>query len=101
PRDEDDRALGPAMLGLTADFAVREWMAKLGLVAAGLGVTLVPSLATPAVRGDIALVALDRREAPPRRVLAATPRAATPAAEAFLAALDQARSASTIDGSPT
>ena len=35
---------------------IKEWTAKLGLVAAGLGVTLVPGLAAAAVRPDVALV---------------------------------------------
>lgn len=34
----------------------KEWTAKLGLVAAGLGVTLVPGLAAAAVRRDVALI---------------------------------------------
>jgi DNA-binding transcriptional LysR family regulator len=38
------------------DLIAREWTAKLGLVAAGLGVTLVPGLAAAAVRPDVALV---------------------------------------------
>jgi len=53
-------------------FVAREWTAKLGLVAAGLGVTLVPGLAATAVRDDVALIRL-RAEAPVMRsVLLAT-----------------------------
>ncbi len=53
-------------------FVAREWTAKLGLVAAGLGVTLVPGLAATAVREDVALVRV--RADPPvaRRVVVAT-----------------------------
>jgi DNA-binding transcriptional LysR family regulator len=91
PRDEDDRVLGPGRFAgeLATDFPVREWTAKLGLVASGLGVTLVPSLATPAARPDLALARLDPRDAPPRRVLAATLRGVTPppATGAFIASL--------------
>jgi DNA-binding transcriptional LysR family regulator len=54
------------------DFVAGEWTAKLGFVAAGLGVTLVPALAARAAPGDIALVALHRDEAPVRRIYAAT-----------------------------
>jgi DNA-binding transcriptional LysR family regulator len=36
----------------------KDWTAKLGLVAAGLGVTLVPGLAAGAVRQDVALLRL-------------------------------------------
>jgi DNA-binding transcriptional LysR family regulator len=74
----DDNLLGPASLrsGTSArvDFVVREWTAKLGLVAAGLGITLVPSLAADAARGDIALVPLDPKDGPPRSVYVATLR---------------------------
>jgi len=44
----------------------KEWTAKLGLVAAGLGVTLVPGLAAAAVRRDVALVRI-RSERPASR----------------------------------
>jgi DNA-binding transcriptional LysR family regulator len=46
-----------------------------GLVAAGVGVALIPELALTSVRDDIVIRALDPR-APVRRVLAATPRGA-------------------------
>jgi DNA-binding transcriptional LysR family regulator len=53
------------------ELVAKEWTAKLGLVAAGLGVTLVPGLAAPAVRPDVALVRI--RSAPAsRQVLVAT-----------------------------
>jgi DNA-binding transcriptional LysR family regulator len=37
-------------------FVAREWTAKLGLVAAGLGITVVPGLAAASIREDIAVV---------------------------------------------
>lgn len=69
-----------------------DWMAKLGFVAAGLGVTLVPSLAVDAVRGDVALVALHPGDVPARPVCTATPQGMSrpPAVTAFLAELDAA-----------
>ena len=89
----DDRLLGPARLAraIGSDFPVREWTAKLGLVAAGLGVTLVPSLAAQAVRADVALLPLDRSDAPPRTVYAATlhERTPAPAVKAFIDVLRQ------------
>ncbi|HEY3001068.1 MAG TPA: LysR substrate-binding domain-containing protein, partial [Kribbellaceae bacterium] len=71
------------------DFVVREWTAKLGFVAAGLGITMVPSLAAEAVRPDVVLVSLRSEDAPVRRVDVVThrPPARSPAAEAFLAVL--------------
>jgi DNA-binding transcriptional LysR family regulator len=89
----DDRLLGPARLAsaIGSDFPVREWTAKLGLVAAGLGVTLVPSLAAEAARADVALLPLRRSDAPPRTVYAATlhGRSPAPAVNAFVDVLRQ------------
>ncbi|WP_055482270.1 LysR family transcriptional regulator [Sphaerimonospora mesophila] len=66
------------------DIRIAEWTGKLGYVAAGLGVTLVPALAVPAVRGDLALRPLGAF-APRRTVYAALPRAVPlPAAGALL-----------------
>lgn len=53
-------------------FVAGEWTAKLGFVAAGLGVTLVPALAARAAPPDVTLLALHPDEVPPRSVLAAT-----------------------------
>jgi DNA-binding transcriptional LysR family regulator len=88
--DGEDRRLGPEHLRLEppplVDFVVREWTAKLGLVAAGLGITPVPSLAAAAVRGDIALVGLRSQDARRRGIYAATVRglAKPPATREFL-----------------
>lgn len=73
------------------DFAVREWTAKQGFVAAGLGLSLVPSLAAAATRPDVALIPLHSRDAPVRTVHAATLRgvATPPAAMAFLRCLEE------------
>lgn len=90
---DDDRLLRPGSLRPSfsprVDFVVREWTAKLGLVAAGLGITLVPSLAAAAMRADVVLVPLQGGDVPRRRVYAATARARTPspAATAFVALL--------------
>jgi DNA-binding transcriptional LysR family regulator len=53
-------------------FVAREWTAKLGLVAAGLGVTLVPGLATGAVRPDVSLLRIRGNQPAQRAVLIAT-----------------------------
>jgi DNA-binding transcriptional LysR family regulator len=53
------------------ELIAKEWTAKLGLVAAGLGVTLVPGLAAAAVRPDVALVRI-RSGPASRQVLVAT-----------------------------
>src|SRR5947209_192543 len=62
-----------------------------GLVAAGVGVALIPELALSTLRADIAIRALSPRS-PVRRVVAATPRGAgvAPAAAAMLEVLAEA-----------
>lgn len=67
------------------EFIAREWTAKLGLVAAGLGVTLVPGLAADAVRPDVALVRIRSERPASREVLIATRRGRdqSPHADAF------------------
>jgi DNA-binding transcriptional LysR family regulator len=82
---------GPPREGDRVGLPVRERTAKLGLVAAGLGVTLVPSLAAHAVRADVALLPLDRSDAPPRTIYAATltRRTPAPAVKAFIDILGQ------------
>lgn len=78
-------ALGaPPRVGFICD----DWTGKLALVAGGLGVTLIPTLAGPVVRPDIA-VRPTTPALPRRRVLAAVAPASrrTPAAGAMLAHL--------------
>jgi DNA-binding transcriptional LysR family regulator len=50
------------------ELVAKEWTAKLGLVAAGLGVTLVPGLAADGVRPDVALIRI-RSERPANRAV--------------------------------
>jgi DNA-binding transcriptional LysR family regulator len=78
-------------------FGVREWIAKQGFVAAGLGVALVPRLAAHSVRPDITLSRLHPDDAPVRTIYAASLRGVTmaPPATAFLQCLREA--ARTID----
>jgi DNA-binding transcriptional LysR family regulator len=71
------------------DIVAAEWTGKLGCVAAGLGVALVPALAVRARPADIALVALHPDDASVRQVFATTiaGRSRPPAVTAFLAHL--------------
>ncbi|GLW52969.1 LysR family transcriptional regulator [Kitasatospora phosalacinea] len=68
------------------EYEVAGWTAKLGLVAAGLGITLIPSLAARAARPDLALVPLHPEDTPVRHVHTATRRGhlPAPAVAAFL-----------------
>jgi DNA-binding transcriptional LysR family regulator len=68
-------------------YVVPGWTAKLGLVAAGLGVTLVPGLAMgAAARADVLIKWLSPQDTPARAVYAATPARVTrpPAVQRFL-----------------
>jgi DNA-binding transcriptional LysR family regulator len=70
---------------------IAEWTGKFGYVAAGLGVTLVPAVASRAVRADLALRSLGGL-APHRTVYAALPGTALPAAKMLVRFLaDSAR----------
>jgi DNA-binding transcriptional LysR family regulator len=74
------------------DIVAAEWTGKLGCVAAGLGVTLLPALAARSVPADIALLRLHPADESVRRIFAATPAGRTkPAAvTAFFGYLDKA-----------
>ncbi len=58
---------GSTLLGAWTDsawqpaiaFVARDWVAKLGLVSAGLGITVVPGLAVPALPPTIVVVRID------------------------------------------
>jgi DNA-binding transcriptional LysR family regulator len=53
-------------------FVASDWTAKLGLVAAGLGVTVVPGLAAGSMRGDVTLLRVRGEHAQSRPVSVAT-----------------------------
>jgi DNA-binding transcriptional LysR family regulator len=74
------------------DIVAPDWTAKLGLVAAGLGVALIPALAVRSAPADLALLRLDAEDAPVRQVLAATAagRSVPPAATALISHLRRA-----------
>jgi DNA-binding transcriptional LysR family regulator len=63
------------------ELIAKEWTAKLGLVAAGLGVTLVPGLAAESVRPDVALIRI-RSERPASRTVFLARRAKDEAPQA-------------------
>jgi DNA-binding transcriptional LysR family regulator len=65
----------------------KDWTAKLGLVAGGLGVTLVPGLAADAVRPDVSLVRIRSEGSATREVSIAMRAEATPPAVAAFAEL--------------
>lgn len=66
------RATLPSGFQPRIDIVAAEWTGKLGCVAAGLGVALVPALAIRATPADLALLRLHRDDATVRQVFAAT-----------------------------
>lgn len=61
----------------------RDWVAKLGLVAAGMGVTVVPGLAVPMVPPAIAVVRIDHPSAVRTTAIAQAPGTDHPFVEAL------------------
>ena len=80
------RATLPSGFQPRIDIVAAEWTGKLGCVAAGLGVALLPALAVRAAPSDLALLRLHRDDAAHRQVFAATVagRRRPPTVEPFL-----------------
>lgn len=68
-------------------YAVRDWPARLGLVAAGLGLAVVPGVAAGAMPPGVQLVAVDAPRPVRRSVLAVTRPERSPSAIALVQAL--------------
>jgi DNA-binding transcriptional LysR family regulator len=81
------RATLPSGFRPRIDIVAAEWTGKLGCVAAGLGVALVPALAVRATPADLVLLRLHPEDASVRRVFAATNRRPTPAVVHMLSLL--------------
>lgn len=83
------RASLPSGFSPRIDIVAAEWTGKLGCVAAGLGVALVPALAVRGSPPDIALLRLHPDDESVRQIFAATVRGRTPspAVTQFLAHL--------------
>ncbi|MFI2713872.1 LysR family transcriptional regulator [Micromonospora sp. NPDC018662] len=86
------RASLPTGFSPKIDIVAAEWIGKLGCVAAGLGVALVPALAVQGTPADIAMLRLHRDDESVRQVFAATVagRSRPPAVTRLLAHLDEA-----------
>ncbi|BCJ57051.1 LysR family transcriptional regulator [Micromonospora endophytica] len=92
--DEENllRASLPDGFPARIDIVAAEWTGKLGCVAAGLGVALVPALAVRGTPADIRLLYLHPEDESVRRIFAATVsgRSRPPAVSRFLTHLQQA-----------
>lgn len=91
PSGTDESVLGiwPGLPGRPhAQHAARDWMAKLSLVAAGAGITTVPSMLLAAIPPGVRLITLDGVPEERRRVsLVRMPGPASASAEALVHAL--------------
>jgi DNA-binding transcriptional LysR family regulator len=68
-------------------FGAEQWLGKQGLVAAGVGVTLIPGIAVAGVRDDVVLRSLGS-DGPTRRIVALLPEGyRAPAAQPFVEVL--------------
>ncbi|QRP49386.1 hypothetical protein I6J71_17460 [Amycolatopsis sp. FDAARGOS 1241] len=79
----------PTLAGPHLAYAMRDWPARLGLVAAGLGITVVPALAAPAVPAGVVTLPVDDPAWLGRTTVAATREDHTPNADAVVTALRQ------------
>lgn len=84
------RASLPSGFRPKIDIVAAEWTGKLGCVAAGLGVALVPALAVRATPADLVLLRLHPDDVSVRRIFAATARKPTPAVGHMLTLLRDA-----------
>ncbi|MGO4615794.1 LysR substrate-binding domain-containing protein [Nocardia sp. 2YAB30] len=66
-------------------FVARDWFAKLGLVSAGLGITVVPGIAVPVLPPTVALLRIDHPAAVRRTAIAH--RGESPLRQSFTEAL--------------
>lgn len=71
-------------------FAMRDWSARLGLVAAGLGITVIPEIMATTVPADIRLVAVDDPQPLRRSMLVVTEPERSAGVDAFVVALREA-----------
>ena len=71
----------------TIGHAVRHWPARLGLVAAGLGIAVIPSLLTEALPLGVRAITVEDPRPVRREVLAATRPGRSPSAQALIDAL--------------
>lgn len=72
---------------LTVAHSLRDWTARLGLVAAGLGIAVIPSLFVPALPSGVRAVRVDDPRPFRRDVLAVTLPARSPSLDAVIGAL--------------
>jgi DNA-binding transcriptional LysR family regulator len=68
-------------------YTVRNWPTRLGLVAAGLGISVLPDLAAPTVPAGVRVLRVDDTGRPGRSAVIVTPAARSPRAAAVVTAI--------------
>ena len=77
----------PSLASPRIAYAVQEWPARLGLVAAGLGIAIVPGIAAVSVPAGVTILEVDDPSRQPSRAVVVSPTRRSPAADAMAAAL--------------
>ncbi|GLY82402.1 LysR family transcriptional regulator [Actinoallomurus iriomotensis] len=80
----------PTLTDPVIAYAVRGWPARLGLVAAGLGICLVPEVAALSIPAGVTTIRVDDPNWPGRVTVAVTPKAPSEEATAVVEALRKA-----------
>jgi DNA-binding transcriptional LysR family regulator len=80
----------PTLTDPVITYAVRGWPARLGLVAAGLGICLIPEVAALSIPAGVTTVRVDDPSWPGRVTVAVTPREPIGEAAAVVEALRKA-----------
>ena len=80
-------AAWPTLTGAKVAYASRDWPSRLGMVAAGLGVAVLPTIAAAGIPAGVVALEVEDPEHSKRSALALTPSEPTGAARAMVAAL--------------
>ena len=92
-RDEPRFGAWPTLAEPVVRCRARSWTARLGLVAAGLGICLLPEMLTPSVPAGVGVVRVEDPTWLGRSVFAVTPRETTELHELITGSLREAASA--------
>lgn len=85
--DEPVFGVWPTLPDAPVAFAGREWPARLGMVAAGLGIAMLPNLAAASLPAGVAVIDIDDPAVHTRSAVAALPADPAPAARAMVTGL--------------
>lgn len=86
---EDEPIFGawPTLTDARVSYAVRDWPSRLGMVAAGLGIAVMPNIGAASVPSGVVVIDVEDPAHSKRSAVALTPEAPTAAARAMVSAL--------------